>query len=250
MKISFKYKFILSFVTIEILFLMMIATVNFSSMENNTERFIEQRTTALKVLGAELLATPLSIFDFGTLDDIVHGFINLDNVVAAEVLDKNGRSLSYNGIEKEKLFELKKVSKSIQVNEHVIGSLHLWIDLRSDYLEVESNRYKTFLIILAELLVSIVVSFLVGYKLSHNLELLTESIQTMGNKFINTVIIPKIKSNDEVESLAHAMSLMQDRVNERSLELKKTNQTLNKNLQILKEYERAVDAGSIVSKGN
>ncbi|MFT5661715.1 MAG: PAS domain S-box-containing protein/diguanylate cyclase (GGDEF)-like protein [Sulfurimonas sp.] len=250
MKMSFKYKFILSFVTIELFFLIMIATVNFTSIENNTQRFIDQRITALEVLGAKLVATPLSIYDLGTLDNILHGFITLDNIVSAEVLDKDDRVVAFDGLDKEKLSAMEQISESIKIDEYTIGTLNLWLDLTKDYQEIQDNKYKTLLIILTELLVSIIVSFLVGFRLSRNLDLLTQSIKSIGNKFINTVNIPKITSHDEVRELANAMILMQDRVNERSLELKHTNEVLTTNIQILKEYERAVDAGSIVSKGD
>lgn len=68
---SYKYRFILAFVTLEIFFVSLIVGVNFLTIDKNSQSYLDQRLTTTKSLISELIKAPLSVYDLATLDNIV-----------------------------------------------------------------------------------------------------------------------------------------------------------------------------------
>lgn len=74
MKLSFKYKFILSFVLLEILFISLIVFYNFSSLRNLSNSLVHTDVESSSKLFSELIKTPLIINDLATIDNAVESF--------------------------------------------------------------------------------------------------------------------------------------------------------------------------------
>lgn len=248
MKLSFRYRFVVSFVVLEILFLSMIAIVNFTSLENNSKRLIDEKIKSLTSLGSELIITPLSVYDVATLDNILLGLSELKGVESLKLYDTQGKELSSVGKEPHESKKIIKVNKKIVYDTIKLGELDIWLDLSENYAELSTNRDLTYFIILLEIFASTVIAFFIGYRLSGNLEKLTTSVHKIGQE--GGTSIPVLKGNDEITELANAMTVMQDRINERNESLKKVNVKLQNSIQILREYEHAVNEGSILSRGD
>ncbi|MBT8344149.1 MAG: hypothetical protein KJO45_05475, partial [Sulfurovum sp.] len=211
MKLSFKYRFIISFVLLEILFLAMIASVNFSSLEQNSQRLINERINALKSLGNELVVTPLSVYDLATLDNILSGLSELEGVEKISLFDAQGKKLSEVGDTNQLNGSLIKIDKEITFESMKLGMLHFWMDLSQNYAEINSNRSLTLKIIFLEIILSIIISYIIGFRLSRDLEKLTEYVRLIGEK--GTANVPTLNGKDEVTELANAMNIMQTKIN-------------------------------------
>ncbi|MBU0632831.1 hypothetical protein KKA17_09305 [bacterium] len=74
MRLSFKYRFILSFVTIEAVFISLIVFFNFSSLNRLSNSLIEEKIEATTKLFTELVKTPLLVYDLATIDNAVESF--------------------------------------------------------------------------------------------------------------------------------------------------------------------------------
>lgn len=247
-RISFRYRFIISFVLLEIVFLSMIAVVNFSSLERNSNRLIDERIKSITSLGSELLMTPLSIYDLATLDNIIYGLKELEGIERIELYDANGKELSSLGTLVDSNSNIVEIKEEIIFDSIKLGKLNIWLNLSTNYAELKSNRHTTYLIIFLEIIVSTVLSFLIGFRLSKNLNIVSDFVQEFGRG--SNEIMPKLKGDDEVTELAETIMVMQNRINERNDKLTSLNNKLNHNVKILKEYENAVDKGSILSRGD
>jgi signal transduction histidine kinase/DNA-binding response OmpR family regulator len=95
----------------------------------------------------------------------------------------------------------------------------LALDLKEKNLIIQSNKETTYKIIFAEIVISIILSLIIGYSISKNLLRLADAVSRMGEK--ESVDIPLIKSHDEIQILSFALNKMQRRVKDRSTKLVK-----------------------------
>ncbi|MDP3300773.1 MAG: hypothetical protein Q8S36_02270, partial [Sulfuricurvum sp.] len=79
MKLSFKYRFILSFLLIEIVFIALIVLVNFNALTKLSDSLIEDKIKIGTQLYVEMIKTPLAVGDLGTLDDHSASFTGIKN---------------------------------------------------------------------------------------------------------------------------------------------------------------------------
>ena len=131
MRLSFKYKFILSFVIIEIFFISLIVFYNFTSFKNLSNSLINTNIESSSRLFAELIKTPLITNDLATIDNAIESFSKMDYVTAIRIFNsrnilishKNDRNPRYREIfdsniptlnVEGKIFQLKSIAIKIE----------------------------------------------------------------------------------------------------------------------------------------
>lgn len=269
MKFSFKYRFILSFVTIEIFFLILIIVVNFSAISRTTEDLIHQKIESTSVLMGELVKIPMSVFDLATLDNAVQSVTRLKNVAVTRIYDASGNLLSDNtGIFSDSLLDRLKGSPDgiplqiegrtlqikhvpLELEETRLGEILLVFDLSENIAIIKNNRQKTYIIIAVEIILSTLVSYLIGHRLTHALIKLSNAADGIARGRSSEV--PDIVRSDEVGLLADSMRMMQNRIQERNQKLESTAKELaelNKTLEerIDEEVEKSREKDKMMLK--
>jgi len=232
---SFKYKFILSFVTVEIFFILCIVSVNFITINTSSKKLIDSQLNSTSVLLQELVKAPISVYDLATLDNIVMKS-KLDYVNSIAILDNQKRVLSKNynlSIPFEKIlsyeddfiqiegqrFELK--FKEVNVDDLNLGYLIIIFDLNEFKSNIVQNEQNTFYLILLEILVSTIIAYFIGSKLTSMLTNISDVASKIGLK--NTHIdIPYKEEENEIGQLAHALDTMQKDIENSAQELLET----------------------------
>ena len=217
-KISFKYKFILSFVIIQIIFLSMIAAVNFRTIEKNDKDFIAFKKASFSSMLQQQLVTPISVYDVATIDNIIGELAKMDSVMAISVWDTEDVLLSNIANTSEDLKKFVHLDNTILNEGLTIGKSSIWLDLKEHHEQIYYNKLYTGLIIIIEILISTLLSWLIGYKLAKNLGLLTEYSENISNN-IDTPI-PQMKDSKEIEVLASTLETMRQQINHETTELK------------------------------
>ena len=95
MRLSFKYKFILSFVIFEILFISLIVFLNFSSLNNLSNSLVRTNIESSSKLFNELIKTPLIINDLATIDNAVESFTKIDYIAAVRIVNNSNIAISH-----------------------------------------------------------------------------------------------------------------------------------------------------------
>ena len=107
---SFRYKFILSFILIEAFFILLIVVYNTSSLKNTSEKLVAQKIDAATEIFVEIVKSPLLVNDLATLDDASSNFTAITSIAAVRVIGLSGDVLS------EKLNQSKQfATERIQV---------------------------------------------------------------------------------------------------------------------------------------
>lgn len=253
---SFKYRFILSFVTIEAFFLGLIVFINFNAINQTAQDLIRQRVESASVLFSELIKAPIAVFDLATLDETTESAANLEGIASVQVLDPNGNLLSQslselteetlNRISKaasgerivlqERIFEIEKLD--LEIEGALVGHVLMVFDLTASIERIDQNRQKSYLIIAVEILLSTLLSYFIGYRLTHSLGLLTKSANNLAKD--ENAEVPSIKSQDEIGVLGSAMKKMQEKIQARTQKLAETAkelEELNRSLEQRVEEE-------------
>jgi hypothetical protein len=68
---SFKYRFILSFVVLEAFFIILIVSVNFFAINTSSKKLTDEKIETTITLLSQLLKTPISVYDIAVLDDLI-----------------------------------------------------------------------------------------------------------------------------------------------------------------------------------
>lgn len=233
MRLSLKYKFILSFIVTEVLFISVIVFYNFSSLHNLSKSLIDEKVETANKLFTELIQAPLVVYDKKTLDNAIDSFTNIKNIVAVEILDKENRVISHAHIDAElskKIFEArsKKVEAEgrtfilsvlpVKIHDKTIGSAKIIFEITDSLKTIEDNRNFTFLISLLGIILSAMSVYIIGNRLTHSLERLTSSAEKIAED--DQIIIPNLgRDGDEMSILSKAMRIMQEQIAQRNRNL-------------------------------
>ncbi len=234
-KMSFRYRFILVFVTIEAFFIVLIVGMNFVTIEKASQKAVEQKIETTHTLMAKLIKSPLSVYDLATLDNILENLEYVQDVLYVIIADSSDRILStnyqgqlltleeVNAINENQFMQIKGrdiafTYGDIYNGDVKIGHMHIGFDITHSLELIRENRKNTYSIILIEILISAIFAFFLGHKLTSKLLQLTEAASNIG-KDIQTKI-PHFEINDELGVLAKAMDTMQNEIMERNGELK------------------------------
>lgn len=234
MRLSFRYRFILSFLTIEILFISLIVFFNFTSLSKLSHSLIEDNIETGTTLFSEMIKTPMIVNDLGTLDNQVENFSNLKNIVAVKVFDKEHRLLSNvtsdprvvidtfdeslgDSERNGRTYRLKIIP--IIIGGETVGVAKVLFELTDSLKIIDKNKKLTFLLILIEITLSTIVAYIVGYRLTQALNKLTLAAERIS--IDDQIVIPDVgKNGDEISVLSDTLHLMQQRIAERNKNLK------------------------------
>ncbi len=256
MKLSFKYRFILSFLAIEITFISLIVFVNFNALSKLSDSLIEDKIETGTRLFTEMIKTPMLVYDLGTLDNQCASFTSMKNIIAVKVFDLQQRVLSHANKDPSLNIDLFNDSQNtvsldgrtfrlqvapIVLDGEKIGDVKILFELTQSLKSIADNRNMTFLIILLEIAISSIIAYWIGQRLTSALNQLTQSAQQISDE--KNVEIPDLTDrNDELTILANTLQLMQKRIDERNKNLTSALQEskeLNQELLSAKEAAEA-----------
>jgi signal transduction histidine kinase/CheY-like chemotaxis protein len=256
MKLSFKYRFILSFLLIEIVFISLIVFVNFNALSKLSDSLIEDKIKIGTELYIEMIKTPMVVGDLGTLDNHSASFTGIKNIVAVKVFDLHQRVLSHSNSDPtlnidrfndsknivtlgERTFQLQTAPVILEGEK--VGDVKILFELTQSLKTIADNRNITFLIILLEIVISTIIAYWMGHRLTFALNQLTQCAQYISDEE-NSEIPDLSDRNDELTILANTLQLMQKRIDERNKNLThalQESKELNQELITAKEAAEA-----------
>jgi signal transduction histidine kinase len=243
---SFRYKFILSFILIEAFFILLIVVFNTSSLKETSEKLVAQKIDAATEIFVEIVKTPLLVNDLATLDDAASNFTAITSIAAVRVLGTSGDVLSerinqsamFDNLEiQEKLPELMgdasfasgsdaeiagrdfiRFSRVVSIDEEKLGEIRFIYDISDSIQTVKKSTLVTYALAGAALLISTLIAVVLGYRITRQLNSLTETANEIAHD--NPVVIPTYQySGDEINRLFGAMKTMQQKIVDRTQEM-------------------------------
>lgn len=237
---SFKYRFILSFVLLEIFFIILIVSVNFVAISSSSKTLTEEKISSNEKFLKELLSVPIAIYDLATLDNLVQKTYEIDYINSIVVLDAHDKLISnkydfeYETIDeflkkktnrtinyKENSFETRYIK--LHEDEQYLGAIYLVFDNTANTNFIEENKEKTIIIVLLEILISTILSYLIGSRLTKMLTNLSSVAKDIGKE--KAVSIPYQDNKDEIGILSKSLNKMKNDLQKRNNELVKANKT-------------------------
>lgn len=232
---SFKYRFILSFVLLEIFFIVLIVTMNFIAITDSSEKLIKQKINSNLSFLDQMIRVPISIYDLASLDNLSETTTKLDYINSIVILDNQDRILSksynFKAMNLEDLLFLKKDQtlsfsdhtyeiklQKIQEDDTVLGSFYIVFDTSENFRFINENKQRTILIIILEILISTYLSYYIGNRLTKALTRLSTVAEEIGESKQSD--IPFQNRSDEIGILAKSMNKMQIDLKERREKLK------------------------------
>ena len=221
---SFKYRFILSFVLLEIFFILLIVSMNFITINDSSKKLINQKIESNISFFDKMTHVPISIYDLASLDDLVKETTSLEYINSIIILDTQNRVLSksynFKSITQEELLLIKKDKsiieenatyeiryKEIKNNDILLGSFYIVFDTSENSRFIDENKKNTAYLILFEILLATLLSYIIGNRLTKALTKLSSIAQDIGeNKHTK---IPFQHRKDEFGILAKSMHQMQ-----------------------------------------
>ncbi|MDR9498034.1 MAG: ATP-binding protein [Hydrogenovibrio sp.] len=243
---SFRYKFLLTFILAEVLFVSAIVALNFAALKETSGKLVSDQLTSSGQLMAESAKVPLLVRDLATLDNALETFIGLKNIVAAGVWDEEGRPLSIKG-NKALLDQFSTLMRSHNLNrektwlalsapdmqasqsllghqvdvtmeEHRLGQVRFVYDASSLVAITERNRNWTLSVFAIEMLLATIVALWLGWRITRSLSTLTGTAMKVSRHHdLSESDFPR--SNDEIGQLSEAMKIMADQIAERTQKL-------------------------------
>jgi len=242
---SFKYRFILSFVLLEIVFILLIVTMNFITISNSSEQLIKQKLQSNISFLSQMLRLPISIYDLGSLDDLTNSTTQLEYINSIVVLDSQNKVLS--SVFNFKYFNQKELllikdDQTINMPDHTyeiryqkikeenidLGSFYVIFDSSESTRFINESKKNTIFIVLIEILISTYLSYFIGNRLTKVLTRLSEVAGDIGDN--KKTEIPFQDRNDEIGILSRSMGQMLIDLKERRAKL----QEFTKELKVQK----------------
>jgi len=240
---SFRYKFILSFILIEAFFILLLVLFNSSSLQKTSEKLVAQKLGAATNIFVEVIKTPILVNDLATLDDAAGHFTAIDSIAAVRVVDALGMVLSErfnkapsfaepelrNVFQQALLNEGSHIPKvleigerrfyqyrhSIDIEDAALGEIRFIYDTSDSLSTVYDSNQVTYLLAALALLVSTLIAIFLGHRITRQLNALIDTANEIAND--NPVLVPNLKSNgDEISRLYAAMKVMQGNIVERT----------------------------------
>ncbi len=253
---SFKYKFILSFVILEVFFILLIISINFVAINNSSSKLINEKIESNLSFFEQLLKVPLSIYDIATMDNLVEKTDELDYINTVIVLDNQNRVVSskyeYIYLPKEEILKIKSSKtifnknksyeiryKQIYEDNIYLGSFYIIFDTSSDRIFIENNKKNTIILVFLEIILSTLLAFFLGKNLTSILTDLSLKAYKIGKS--KKVIIPYLNRKDELGILANSMNMMQEEIAKRRKKLKAYTNILKKQRVELIQANKAKD---------
>ena len=258
MTIPYKYKFVLTIITLEIIFFGFIIFFNYSNTNKLSQDILNEKRTINSSLLINLVKTPLLVFDFATLDNILAEFGKNKGVVGVKITTNNNKMISESINDKNIFSHIMKEYKNpeesfthnqihfvdiFKINEDdtILATVMIVYDIQNTKDKITSNLNFILLIAIIGILISTIVAYLIGTKIMNSLTKLkqaAEQISTDENKKIDI----NIKSNDEFEYLANSFKSMQLNLILRNANIKaQSNQLILLNEKLEGKVTKAVE---------
>ena len=233
--LSFKYRFIFTFVLVEIFFILLIVGINFFAINNTSKELVNKEITTTKHLLNSLVKLPLSVFDLATLDDISNQSL-VGSVNSILIFDGNNNLLSknYNIKTEYKKIQLTNTNETLNIKEDnnqylihrtdikeeevLLGYVILVFDTNEINNYINKNKSNTLLIIFLEILISTFIAYILGKSLTEKLTKLTLIAEKIGDG--EKVEIHREKTKNEISKLNNSIAKMYHDINLRNEKLK------------------------------
>lgn len=253
---TFKYRFILSFVLLEAFFITLIVTMNFVTINDSSKKLTNEKLDSNIEFLDQLLKVPVSIYDLATLDNLVNNTSKLDYVNSLVVLDSQNNPLSqeYN-FKHLKLVDLLKSKenqslsfkdenyeiryKELAQDEIKLGSFYIVFDTSQNFRFIKNAMKNTGVIILIEIIISTILSYIIGSRLTLMLTNLAFTAKQIGEYKYPEV--PYQDKTDEIGVLSKSMAQMLVDLKERRGKLKSLAVELNNQKNELIEANKSKD---------
>jgi len=256
---SLKSKFIISFLFVEIIFLMLISTVNFEALERASKTLTDEKIEVSRQLLTEFLKVPLITYDLATIDDALFNFSKTENVLSVRLESAENDILSWHIKEnkisnkefnhiinsnqrshKHKNFTYIYTSSKIMVDSKLLGTVRFIFDDSKYNNAITDTKSLTYTIIFVALSIGSIIAYVVGSNLGITIQKLIKISQHVSQG--KDIKIPVYKhNNDEMAKLFNAMHDMQGIIKHRTKELKSS-------INELENFIEALNASAIVSK--
>ncbi len=220
--LPYKYRFIISFVAVEMFFVIMIVGLNFYALNTTTRELAEEKMTASLLLGSQLAVIPISTLDVASLDMVNRQLGAIKGLVASYMSDINDIYLSgasHEMIQESKTALLASVvdvknprvlQKELSIDDVAVGKITLLFDTEDLEYTLDENRVRTLLLVLFEVIVSTLIALFVGNRLSGSIERLVDfSNRIAGEKKVS---VAEYKFDGEFRILSDAMTQMQEKI--------------------------------------
>jgi PAS domain S-box-containing protein len=235
MPTSFKYKFVISFVGVELFFILCIVAMNFFTIERSSGTLIKTQMESTITLMQELIKAPISVYDLATLDNIATRS-NLQYVYALAIMDPQDKLLTYKSKQKIDISKFSKYKENAEINingvvmnlkyvpilndDIKLGTLYVLFDVSEIEETIKSNKQNTAFLILLEIFISTIIAYIIGTKLTNSLTKLSNIATQIGEGTQATLDVSN--SGDEVSLLSNAIKKMQDNIIARNKQLFET----------------------------
>lgn len=212
---------------------------------------MEEKIVTGMTLFKEMVKTPLFIYDLGTLDNQAESFVQLKNIAAVKLFDKEQRLLSSASAESNIVIgsfnqhpgdiesngrTFRLIDTPITMEGDVIGYAKILFETSESLKIIDENRKLTFLLILIEIMISTFISYILGDRLTRALNSLTHAAERIAED--EETYIPIFgKNGDEISILSHALHLMQERIRERKNKLNVAIESLQEDILQRNELE-------------
>ncbi|MFA6191095.1 MAG: ATP-binding protein [Sulfurimonas sp.] len=237
---SLKYRFILSFVLVEAFFILLIVGANFFLFEKSSNSFLDNKIDELTNLSISISKTPTSIYDVATLDDVINDLLSVQEIEAVIIYDKQGTLLSGKSrCEIHALEQFKNMQAVPKGEEHLtlhhsqlfmngslIGTIKILFNTTKNRELIDKNRLYVFILILLEILFSSIITWLIVRKLTSNLEKIKNAVDKISNN--EKIERIKFQGHDELSDLADTLYFMQEKIDERTNQIKKAKEEAEK----------------------
>lgn len=249
---SLRYKFIFSFLSIEILFISLIVFFNFSSLSKLSKSLVDENIATSTSLFEEMVKTPMAIYDLGTLDDQTKSFTHMKNIVSVKIVDNQNRVLSesrssdkinfdtFSGTSAEQVKEgrtYRLISLPIRYKNDLLGTAQIVYEITESLQTIQHNQRMTFALIGLEIIISSFVAFLIGLNLTRDLDRLTQTAKNIAEDE-ETALPENTGKSLEIHILFHTLHTMQDKIVERKKKLLETLDALQDDIRLRSELEQ------------
>jgi len=230
-------------------FIVLIVSINFVTINNSSKQLIKEKIESNISFLEQLLIVPISVYDLATLDNLVENTKKQVYINSIVILDKQNRILSkvydYAHLSLNELLTIKQ-NKSISISsenyeirikqmkedESFIGTMYIIFDTSESSKFIKDNQTKTIFIIIIEILISTILAYFIGSRLTNMLTNLTQAAKDIGDN--KQPLIPYQDKKDEIGTLSKSMNKMQ-------IDLKTRNRELQKQKIVLEESNRYKD---------
>ncbi|WP_022952768.1 response regulator [Leucothrix mucor] len=243
---SFRFRFVISFIFLETLFTLAIVAVNFNSLDRESRQLMRDKTSLASTMFSEVVTTPLIVNDLATIDDAAQRFVAMEGAVQVQLYNTDGlllaqaysdvpkyqepalkqglsdnlqdQAVDENGVkEYEKNFFLT-VKDPISIDGSEIGSAKFVYDITRSMTALSNNAFWTYLLAAVEIFISTIVSLVMGYRVATAIDKLSFVTKEIAHN--RPVEIPVYKRRgDEIDQLYQSIQLMRDNIDERTQSL-------------------------------